>query len=94
MMIQNPKLYSICLLLFFVESLAVLSVDRIESCMLEAVQKMKDFSSKKSAEMFHLHFGDPAVEIFNVINPADIKRIKILNKCVQIEDASLFKDTT
>lgn len=81
-------------IVLFATSVAVLSIDRIESCLLEEIQKYKSVSNVKSPPIFHLHFGDPVVEIFNAINSSDIKRIKSLNKCVKLEDSSLFEDAT
>jgi hypothetical protein len=81
------------LLFFLVKSLAILSVDRIETCLLDLIEKSKPILAKKDPALFHLHFGDPAIEIFNVINKSDIKRIKYLAKCVELEDSSLLEDT-
>ena len=87
------KLFALILLLFLIaDSIAVLSVDRIESCLLKETQN-NNVSNVPEPPMFHLHFGDPAVEVFNSINPTDIRRIKSLRHCVQLEDLSLFTDS-
>ena len=92
---RGSKLFSLLLsLLLFSNSIAVLSLDRIESCLLKEGQQSKAIVSQKSSPIFHLHFGDPAVEVFNALNSSDIRRIKSLSKCVKLEDSTLFDDAT
>ena len=74
-------------------SLAAYPLHSIESCLLNEDQKPWSFSKEKIPPLFHLHFGDPAVEILNALNSSDIRRIETLRKCVELEDSSLYEDT-
>lgn len=91
---ESKKLYNFSfLLLLLVKTTAFFSIDRIESCLMEKVEQEANTPSKRGAAMFHLHFGDPAVEVLNAINSSDIRRIKSLSNCVKVEDTFLFEST-
>ena len=66
-----------------------ISLESLRNC-LEDQLRGKKFRSI-SNEVFTLHYGDPAVEVFNVLTQRDIKSIEFLNFCVKSSGSSLFQ---
>jgi hypothetical protein len=65
-------------------------MDRIEECMLKKESTGKNLPKKTASDIFFLHYGDPAVEVFYTLSPADIKKIEYLKDCVKGEDNNLY----
>lgn len=63
--------------------------ERIQNCVHEKLQNEKTVKTVKS-DIFALHYGDPGVEVFNVLNNKNIRAIEYLNQCVINIDNSLF----
>lgn len=78
---------------FFLYSHASLSLDLIEICLLAETQDAATTTEKNDAKLFHLHFGDPAVEVLNALKSSDILRIKLLSKCIKREELFLFEES-
>ena len=93
--VETASVFS-CLVIFLIlvsTSVTAYPLDGIESCLLNEDQlQQRRSSNKKIPPLFHLHFGDPAVEILNALNSSDIRRIEALRKCVELEDSSLCED--
>ena len=85
--------FLVIFLILIPTSVTAYPLDGIESCLLTEDQlQQRSSSNKKIPPLFHLHFGDPAVEILNAVNSSDIRRIEALRKCVELEDSSLYED--
>lgn len=86
-------LHIFLLLLFSVIVNSKFSIERIRECVKDEEvlgRKMKNVEGT----IFSLHYGDPAVEVFSILNSKDMRRLVYLNKCVKLEDSSLFEDRT
>ena len=82
----------LCLLLADSASKA-LNLDRVRECVDKAeASEGKRLKRKHDDDVFILDFGDPAIEVFNILAPHDLKRLEYLAVCVQKEDSSLYED--
>ena len=95
-MLRSVKLVpraAIFVFLFFFCSDAEVSIERIEICLSAYTKKDSTNAGKKSTKLFHLHFGDPVVEVLNALTSFDALRIKALSNCVKQEDSFLFEES-
>lgn len=79
------------LLLFYSD--AEVPTERIEICLSAYTKEDSTNAGKKSTNLFHLHFGDPVVEVLNALTSFDALRIKALSNCVKQEDPFLFEES-
>ena len=84
---------AIFVVLFFFRSDAEVSIERIKFCLLADAKEDKATAGKENAKLFHLHFGDPVVEVLNALTSLDALRIKALSNCVKQEDLFLFEES-
>ena len=56
-------------------------LELIENCYNNGLQPKKKLKDKD--DIFEMHFGDPAVEVWNVFTGHDIHRIYLLEECVR-----------
>ena len=84
---------AIFVFLFFFCSDAEVSIERIEICLSAYTKEDSTNAGKKSTKLFHLHFGDPVVEVLNALTSFDALRIKALSNCVKQEDSFLFEES-
>lgn len=66
-----------------------MSIDRVNDCYHQR-SNAKNWKKKKD-DTFHMHYGDPAVELFNIFSDDDVKRLQLLSVCITEEDSSYFK---
>jgi hypothetical protein len=69
------------------------SIERIRECVKDEEVLGRKIKNVEGT-IFNLHYGDPAVEVFNIVSSKDMRKLVYLNKCVKLEDSSLFEDRT
>lgn len=56
------------------------TLDIVQNCFKNGLQQQK---KSKTKESFEMHFGDPAVEVWNVFTGHDIHRMYLVEECVR-----------
>lgn len=64
--------------------------DRLRECVAEAMLGKK--FRQVADSLFHLYYGDAAVEVFNVLSGHQMKAVEFLAQCVQQEQPDLVED--
>lgn len=73
-------------------SLVPVDLNEIKNCVREEEENSDKRYRKKTDKLFILDFGDPALEIFNILSAHDMKRIQNLASCVEKHSPMLFED--
>jgi len=78
----------------------LIDIDSVKQCVEDRIASGKRYRRKNEEEMFHLDFGDAALEVFHAMSVNDLKQIEYLNTCTMqydersysIEGPPLFHD--
>jgi len=65
------------------------NLDLVHNCFKNGLQPQK---KSKTKESFEMHFGDPAVEVWNVFSGHDIHRMYLVEECVRKHVKNSFVD--
>lgn len=65
-------------------------LSEIQEC-VTAAMKGRRFM-RKTEKALHLDFGDPAIEMFNVLSSHDVKQVEALDSCVRSHAPEMFVD--
>lgn len=61
-------------------------------CVAGKVTNGLNYKRKPDEDMFHLDYGDPAIEVLHVLSVMDMKMIEYLENCVRELEPELFVD--
>ncbi len=83
------------LILVVAYSIAVdVPIKSLQECVKERESNYQRKLKRKLDEVFVLDYGDPAIEVFNILSNYDLKRVEFLASCIQNIVPNLFEDKT
>ena len=94
---MTNRAYIVILVVILVAAAAAaldVPVKSLQECVGERESNYQRKLKRKLDDVFVLDYGDPAIEVFNILSNYDLKRIEFLASCIQNTVPKLFEDKT